>query len=59
VRQLWVAFRDRAWHFDWDAARGTWLDDRGLGIELGKLVEDTTREAAGVAVKIGAAKGAK
>ena len=21
-RQLWVAFRDRAWHFDWNEARG-------------------------------------
>ena len=26
-RQLWVAFRDRAWHFDWDDARGS-LDGR-------------------------------
>ncbi|HEY2731777.1 MAG TPA: iron donor protein CyaY [Polyangia bacterium] len=56
VRQLWVAFRDRAWHFDWDAARRVWMDDRKLGIELAKLVEDTTREAAGVEVRIAAAK---
>ena len=28
-RQLWVAFRDRAWHFDWNDARQAWLDDRG------------------------------
>jgi CyaY protein len=56
VRQLWVAYRDRAWHFDWDAARGAWMDDRGLGIELGKLVEDTTREAAKVEVRIGSGK---
>ena len=26
-RQLWVAFRDRAWHFDWDAAQSA-LDGR-------------------------------
>jgi CyaY protein len=52
VRQLWVAFRDRAWHFDWDAAKGAWMDDRGLGIEVQKLVEDTTREMTGVGVKI-------
>ena len=51
-RQLWVAFRDRAWHFDWDAGRAAWLDDRGQGIELRKLVEDTTRDAAGVDVRI-------
>ena len=51
-RQLWVAFRDRAWHFDYDAGKSQWLDDRGLGIEVGKLVEDTTREMARVEVKI-------
>ena len=57
VRQLWVAFRDRAWHFDWDAARGAWMDDRGLGIDLAKLVEDTTRaEAGGVKIVIAPAK---
>ena len=55
-RQLWVAFRDRAWHFDWDAARRAWMDDRKLGIELARLVEDTTREAAGVELHIAAAK---
>ena len=52
VRQLWVAFEVRAWHFDWDAARGAWMDDRGLGIELGKLIEETTREAVGVEIAI-------
>jgi len=51
-RQLWVAFRDRAWHFDWDTGREAWLDDRGQGIELRKLVEDTTRDAVGVDVRI-------
>jgi iron donor protein CyaY len=52
VRQLWVAFRDRAWHFDWDPDRRSWMDDRNLGIELGKLVEDTTRDAVGVSLRI-------
>jgi iron donor protein CyaY len=52
-RQLWVAFRDRAWHFDWDAARNAWLDDRKLGVELKKLIEDTTREVAGAEIRIG------
>ncbi|HEY6475599.1 MAG TPA: iron donor protein CyaY [Polyangia bacterium] len=51
-RQLWVAFRDRAWHFDWDAARAAWFDDRGQGIELGALIERTTREVANVAIEI-------
>src|SRR5437868_6832783 len=51
-RQLWVAFRDRAWHFDWDAARGAWMDDRGQGIDLRRLIEETTRDAVGVAIHI-------
>src|SRR5215468_3742811 len=51
-RQLWVAFRDRAWHFDWDEARRAWLDDRGQGVELHDLIQRTTRDTAGVDVKI-------
>jgi CyaY protein len=51
-RQLWVAFRDRAWHFDWDAAQNAWLDDRGQGIELLALIERTTREVASVSIEI-------
>ena len=51
-RQLWVAFRDRAWHFDWDASRKAWLDDRGQGVELLALIEETTRATAGVDVRI-------
>src|SRR5262245_18978890 len=52
VRQLWVAFRDRAWHLDLDTASGRWLDDRGQGVELYVLVEQITREAGGVDVKV-------
>lgn len=51
-RQLWVAFRDRAWHFDWDDARRTWLDDRGQGVDLFALVEETASAAASVTVRI-------
>ena len=51
-RQLWAAFRDRAWHFDWDTASGRWLDDRGQGIELIDLIERTTRDVAGVEVHV-------
>ncbi len=51
-RQLWVAFRDRAWHFDWSAERRTWLDDRGQGVDLFGLIEETTRESGGVTVSI-------
>jgi CyaY protein len=51
VRQIWVAFKDRAWHFDRDSD-GRWIDDRGRGIELYRLVEDVTRETVGQTVKI-------
>ena len=26
--QMWFAAVDRAWHYDWDPARETWVDDR-------------------------------
>jgi iron donor protein CyaY len=51
-RQLWAAFRDRAWHFDWNEERHAWLDDRGQNIELLDLVERTTREVGAVEVRI-------
>ena len=34
VRQIWAAFRDRAWHFSFDEQSGRWLDDKGQGVEL-------------------------
>jgi len=52
TRQIWAAFRDRAWHFDLRAAGGGWVDDRGQGVELFTLVEDLARTAAGVTVTI-------
>ena len=51
-RQLWVAFRDRAWHFDWNDASRSWLDDRGQNIEVLALVAQITRESAGVALVV-------
>ena len=51
-RQLWIAFRDRAWHFDYDTTKARWLDDRGQGIEVSELIETTTHQVAGVAIKI-------
>jgi iron donor protein CyaY len=51
-RQLWAAFRDRAWHFDWNEERRCWLDDRGQGIDLLDLIERTTRDVGSVEVKV-------
>lgn len=47
-RQLWIAFRDRAWHFDWDETTRSWRDDRGQNIEALALVAQLTQEAAGI-----------
>jgi len=52
LRQIWAAFRDRAWHFGLDSASGRWLDDRGQGIELFALVADLARKHASVEVTI-------
>ena len=51
-RQLWVAFRDRAWHFNWDEAKASWMDDRGEGVELYTLIETTTKEVGSVTVRV-------
>jgi CyaY protein len=48
LRQIWAAFRDRAWHFALDGASGHWMDDRGLGVELFALVTTLARDHAGV-----------
>ena len=50
VRQIWVAFRDRAWHFNEDPASHRWLDDRGQGVELFGLVASIAREQTGISI---------
>jgi CyaY protein len=52
VRQIWVAFRDRAWHLDFNPSTQLWIDDRGQGVELYQLVEATTLEQANLTVKV-------
>lgn len=45
TRQIWLAGRANAWHFSYDDASATWLDDKGSGDELFamiiKLAKDT------------------
>jgi CyaY protein len=50
LRQIWAAFRDRAWHFALDEASRRWLDDRGQGVEIAALVASLAREHAGVEI---------
>lgn len=47
VRQIWVAGQQRAWHFGYDEASQTWLDDKGQGEELFAVIRRVAR-AAGV-----------
>lgn len=48
VRQIWAAYRDRAWHFSLDETTQTWRDDRGQDQELFQLVASLTTEHAGI-----------
>ena len=48
LRQIWAAFRDRAWHFSLAQATGHWLDEKGTREELVSLVGRLAREQAGV-----------
>jgi CyaY protein len=52
VRQIWVAYRDRAWHFNQNSLTNEWTDDRGQGIDLFRLVQETTLQEAGVVVAV-------
>lgn len=48
TRQVWLAARSRAWHFSYDDATHTWLDDKGRGDELYATLARTVRESSGV-----------
>lgn len=46
TRQMWYAAGARAWHYDWDAEKRVWVDDRD-GHELGGNVQKTVAEKLG------------
>jgi len=48
TRQIWLAARSKAWHFDWDEARGVWLDEKGSGTELFSHLAALVKDACGV-----------
>ena len=50
VRQMWLAFKDRGYHFNWDGA--AWRDDKGEGLELYALIAQITSATSGVAVAL-------
>ncbi len=53
TRQIWLAANSRAWHFSWDDASGTWLDDRGAGEELFATLSRVVSESTGTVVRFG------
>ncbi len=48
ARQIWLAGGDRAWHFGYDEASKSWLDDKGTGAELFATISALSRTGAGV-----------
>ena len=50
VRQVWLAYTDRAWHFNYDVATRRWMDDRGQGMDLFTQVAGIAKEASGALV---------
>lgn len=52
VKQLWLAARAEAWHFDWDAGGKRWVDDRGRGLELGAELARLARTYGGVELPV-------
>jgi CyaY protein len=49
ANQMWLAAGARAWHYGWDEARATWLDDRD-GHELFTRVGEVVSQKIGRAV---------
>jgi CyaY protein len=46
VRQLWLAARASAWHFSYETAGDTWLDDKGRG-DLWSILRSAVKELSG------------
>lgn len=52
VRQIWVAARTNAHHFNHDAATSTWIDDQGKGLELMTYLRELVRREVGEEVAL-------
>jgi CyaY protein len=52
TRQVWLAARANAWHFDYDAANDRWIDDKGRGDELLATLQRIVKENSGLEVKL-------
>jgi CyaY protein len=52
VRQIWVAAKARAWHFRYDDATASWVDDRGTGTELFACVRQIVQGQTGCVIPL-------
>lgn len=52
VEQIWVAAKDRGYHFRYDEPEGRWIEERGRCGELMELVRAEVREHGGVDVNL-------
>jgi len=54
VQQLWLALAAKgvAFHFNWDASRQRWIDDKGRGIELVDYLQAQLREKTGQSITL-------
>lgn len=50
VRQIWLAARSSAWHFDYDEPTDRWLADKAPHDELFATLRKVTKEHAGIDV---------
>ncbi len=51
ANQVWYAAGARAWHFDYDAERGVWIDDKE-GRELFERIGETVSAKLGREVRV-------
>ncbi|MNS61149.1 frataxin-like protein [compost metagenome] len=47
LRQLWVAARTNAVHFNWNDEANAWHDDQGKGLELWSYLKDLVKAEVG------------
>lgn len=52
LRQLWVAARTTAYHFNWDEDAQAWLDDQKRGIEFFGYLKGLVQAEVGEAVAL-------
>ncbi len=54
AHQMWFAAGARAWHYDWDEGRSSWLDDRDRHDLFGRIAQ-VVSDKLGRAVALGGA----